>query len=346
MLVDSPAVSASTPLATLAEEPLAIPFVIVVVGALLLVDLLLFSRGREPSFRESLIWSLGWLVLGLLVTIPIALLSSSEDGVNYVTVYLIERTLSLDNLVVFLLIFGYFAVPAAERGILLFWGIVLALAMRGVAIVVGVELIERFHFVVYVLGLTLLLLAYRMWQGSAEHVDPDHNPLVRLARRIYPVTGYRGRHFSVRENGRRVLTPLALALVSVVAADIAFAVDSIPAAFAITDDALVIWAANGFALLGLRALFVLVEELIRRFRYLNRTVAIVLGVVAVKLLIEDLWKVPAPASLATILGLFAAGIALSMLADKRDGGPPSAGTDRPFSGAPAAADPAQLSSES
>jgi tellurite resistance protein TerC len=309
-----------TPVATLSDDPLAIPIVIVVVGALLLVDLFLFARNREPSFRESVAWSIGWLVLGLLVTIPIALLSSSEDGVNYVTVYLIERTLSLDNLVVFLLIFGYFAVPPQQRGILLFWGIVLALAMRGLAIVAGIELIERFHFVIYILGATLLVLAYRIYKGTAEHVDPDHNPLVRLARRVYPVTGYRGAKFMVREDGRRSLTPLALALISVIAADIAFAVDSIPAAFAITDDALVIWAANGFALLGLRALFALVEELVKRFRYLNQTVAIVLGVVGVKLLIEDVYKVPAVMSLAIVLGLFAAGIVLSILADRREGG--------------------------
>ena len=145
-------------------------------------------------------------------------------------------------------------------------------------------------------------------------------------RRVYPVGEYRGGKLSFkREDGRRVLTPLALALVSIVAADIAFAVDSIPAAFAITDDALVIWAANGFALLGLRALFVLVEELIRRFRYLNQTVAIVLGVVAVKLLIQDLWKVPAPVSLAIVVALFAAGILLSVRADRRDPGPPAGG---------------------
>ncbi len=332
------------PVATLSDEPLAIPLVIVIVGALLLVDLLLFSRGREPTFRESVIWSIGWLVLGLLVTIPITLLSSSEDGVNYVTVYLIERTLSLDNLVVFLLIFGYFAVPAPQRGILLFWGIVLALVMRGVAIVVGVELIERFHVVIYVLGATLLYLAWRLWHGATEHVDPGQSPIVRLARRFYPVTGYHGSSFSVREGGQRTLTPLALALAAVVAADIAFAVDSIPAAFAITDDALVIWAANGFALLGLRALFTLVEELIRRFRYLNQTVAIVLGVVAVKLLIEDLWKVPAPVSLALVVGLFAGGIVLSIIVDRREGGgdePPPAED----SGGPAATTPEGLGSQ-
>jgi tellurite resistance protein TerC len=290
---------------------------------LLVLDLLLFARGREPSFRESVIWSIGWLILGLLVAIPIGLYAGSSDGVSYLTVYLIERTLSLDNLVVFLLIFGSFAVPHRERGKLLFWGIVLALVMRGAAIVVGVGLIERFHIVVYVLGVGLLILAWKMWAGSAEHTDPHKNPFVRLVSRMYPVGDYEGSKFSVRRDGRRILTPMALALVAIVAADIAFAIDSIPAAFAITDNALVIWAANGFALLGLRALFALVEELIKRFRYLNQTVAVVLGVVAVKLLIADLWKVPAMLSLAIVVGLFAAGILLSMLADRRAaGGPP------------------------
>ncbi len=320
--------------ATLAADPLSILFLIVVIGALLLVDLLLFARGREPSFRESVIWSIGWLILGLLVTIPIALLSSGEEGVNYATVYLIERTLSLDNLVVFLLIFGSFGVPQPQRGILLFWGIVLALLMRGVAIVVGVELIESFHLVIYILGVGLLVLAWKMWKGSTEHADPHDNPVVRLVSRMWPVGDYAGSHFSVRENGKRVLTPLALALVAVVAADIAFAIDSIPAAFAITDDALVIWAANGFALLGLRALFALVEALVKRFRYLNQTVAVVLAIVAVKLLIQDLWHVPAPISLAVVVALFAAGILLSIRADGRDGnagGPGAPGVPQPSS---------------
>ncbi len=300
------------PSATLSTDPKAILVVIVIVGVLLLVDLLLFARGREPSFRESIWWSIGWLVLGLLVMFPIIALSSSADGVNYATVYLIERTLSLDNLVVFLLIFGSFGVPQPERGILLFWGIVLALVMRGVAIVAGVELIERFHFVIYVLGVGLLVLAWKMWKGSTEHADPHNNPFVRLVSRIWPVGDYAGSHFSVKQDGRRLITPLALALVAVVAADIAFAIDSIPAAFAITDDALVIWAANGFALLGLRALFALVEALVKRFRYLNQTVAVVLGFVALKLLIQDLWHVTAPLSLAVVVALFAAGILLSL----------------------------------
>jgi tellurite resistance protein TerC len=315
----------TTPLAAFGSNPLAIVAIILIVGALLLVDLLVFARGRQPGHKEAIIWSIGWLILGLLATIPVILLSSPADGVNYVTVYLIERTLSLDNLVVFLLIFGYFAVPPAQRGILLFWGIVLALAMRGVAIIVGVALIERFHIVTYILGALLLVLAWRMYKGAADHVDPDHSPLVRLIRRFYPIGDYHDSRFSTIVNDRRVLTPLVLALVSVVAADIAFALDSIPAAFAITEDPLVIWAANGFALLGLRALFSLIEGLIKRFRYLNQTVGVVLGVVAVKLLIQDVYKASAPVSLALVIGLFGAGILLSLLADRRDAAKPSVG---------------------
>ena len=313
------------PLAIINADPAVIGAIVLIIGACLLIDLLVFARGRQPTRKEAILWSIGWLILGLLVTIPVILLSSPADGVNYVTVYLIERTLSLDNLVVFLLIFGYFAVPAAQRGILLFWGIILALAMRGVAIVVGVELIERFHIVTYILGALLLVLAWRMYKGAADHVDPDHSPFVRLIRRFYPIGDYHGSRFSTIVGDRRVVTPLTLALVSIVAADIAFAIDSIPAAFAITEDPLVIWAANGFALLGLRALFSLVEDLIKRFRYLNQTVAVVLGVVALKLLIQDVYKASAPVSLGIVIGLFAAGITLSILVDRRDEAKPNVG---------------------
>lgn len=307
--------------AAIGSDPGAIAAVVLIVGALMVVDLFAFARGREPGFRESLWWSLGWLVLGVAAAIPIALLYGTGDGVSYTTVYVIERTLSLDNLVVFLLIFGYFAVPQALRGRLLFWGIILALAMRGVAIVVGIGLLNRFHVVIYILGLLLMFLAWRMWAGSLEHQDPGRNPLVRLVKRFFPVSDYSGGSYFVRISGRLSATPLVLALASVVAADIAFAVDSIPAAFAITDDPLVIWAANGFALLGLRALFVLVEQLTKRFRYLNRTIALVLGVVALKLLLSGVWKAPPALSLAIVIGLFAGGIVASRIAERREAGP-------------------------
>ena len=296
----------------------AIIAVIAAVGLLLAVDVVAFSRGKEPTFRQSALWSLGWLILGLAVAVPIGAAFGGPAAVNYTTVYLIERTLSLDNLVVFLMIFSYFAVPAAARGKLLFIGIILALAMRGLAIVVGVGLIERFHIVIYVLGALLLLLAWRMWTDDMEHSDPGNSLLVRAVRRFFPVADYSGSKMFIRGSGRRAATPLFLALVSVVAADIAFAVDSIPAAFAITTDPLLIWAANGFALLGLRALFVLVEQLIERFRYLTQTVAAVLALVAVKLLVSGVWKAPPAVSLGLVFVLFAMGMWLSVRADRND----------------------------
>jgi tellurite resistance protein TerC len=302
-----------------AEGPLVLGGLIVVIIALLLVDLVFFARGREPSFRESAAWSIGWLLLGLSVAVPMYAIGGSEESINYTTVYLIERSLSLDNLFVFLLIFAYFKVPHANRPILLFWGIVLALVMRGIAILVGVELIERFHVVIYALGVLLLFLAYRILRGVDENMDPGQGFFVRMVRKVFPVSEeFHGPHFFTRAEGRREATPLLLALVSVVAADIAFAVDSIPAAFAITTDSFAIWAANAFALLGLRSLFALVEELIKRFRYLDQTIAVVLAIVAVKLLIEDLVKIGPIVSLLLVLGCFAVGIAASILADRRD----------------------------
>ena len=188
--------------------------------------------------------------------------------------------------------------PEEHRARLLFWGIVAALVLRGLAILGGVALIEQFHFVIYVLGVLLLVLAYRILKGVAENVDPDKNLIVRGVRRFFPVTGeYHDSHWFVKHDGTRYVTPLFLCLAAIVAADIAFAVDSIPAAFAITRDSVLIWMGNVFALLGLRALFVLVEGLIRRFRYLDETIAVVLAVVAVKLLIEDLYKIGPVASL-------------------------------------------------
>jgi tellurite resistance protein TerC len=301
------------------ESPLALGALVAIVLALLLVDLLLFARGREATFRESVAWSIGWLVLGLGAGLPMYAIDEWGGAVNYTTVYLIERSLSLDNLFVFLLIFSYFRVPHASRPTLLFWGIVLALAMRGLAILVGVELIERFHVVLYALGVLLLFLAYRILRGVEEHVDPGNGLVVRTVRRVVPVSDtFHGPRFFTTAGGRRQATPLLLALVSVVAADIAFAVDSIPAAFAITTDSFAIWAANAFALLGLRSLFALVEELIRRFRYLDETIAVVLALVAVKLLIEDLVHIGPVVSLVLVLVSFTIGIAASVAADRRD----------------------------
>jgi tellurite resistance protein TerC len=285
----------------------------------LLVDLKFFARGREPDFREGVWWSIGWLIVSLLAAVVVLVLSDAEDAVTYTTVYFIERSLSLDNLFVFILLFSYFGVPEEHRARLLFWGIVAALILRGLAIIGGVALIEQFHFVIYLLGVLLLILAWRILKGVGENVDPDKNLMVRGVRRLFPVTSeYHEGHWFVRIADKRHATPLFLCLSAIVAADIAFAVDSIPAAFAITRDSALIWMGNVFALLGMRALFVLVEGLIRRFRYMDETIAIVLAVVAVKLLIEDLYKIGPVASLLMVAACFIVGIVASLVADARD----------------------------
>src|SRR3954452_8843298 len=205
-------------------------------------DLHFFARGREPNFREGVYWSIGWLVFSLLVGVVVLVLSDADDAVTYTTVYFIERSLSLDNLFVFLLLFSYFGIPEAHRARLLFWGIAAALVLRGLAILGGGALIEQFHFVIYVLGVLLLVLAWRVLGGVEENVDPDRNFVVRLVRRFFPVSpDDHGGHRVVGVAGRRHVTPVFLCLAAIVAADIAFAVDSIPAAFAITRDSVLIW---------------------------------------------------------------------------------------------------------
>ena len=306
----------------------ALPWVVLVAALLffLWLDLHFFARGREPQFREGVIWSIGWLVVSLLAGVLVLALDGPDRAINYTTVYLIERSLSLDNLFVFLLLFTYFGTPQELRARLLFFGIVFALVLRGLAILGGVALIEQFEFVIYVLGVLLLVLAYRILRGVAENVDPDKNLIVRGVRKVFPVTSeYHGNKWFVMDNGpghpspaTRHATPLFLCLAAIVAADIAFAVDSIPAAFAITRDEFIIWMGNVFALLGLRALFVLVEGMIRRFRYLDETIAIVLALVAVKLLIEEWVKIGPVESLLMVLTAFIIGIVASLIGDARD----------------------------
>jgi tellurite resistance protein TerC len=294
---------------------------VVALLAFLWIDLHFFARGREPSFREGAIWSIGWLVLSLVAGLVLWALEGGTQATEYTTVYLIERTLSLDNLFVFLLLFSYFSVPVELRARLLFFGIVFALVLRGLAILGGLALIEQFEFVIYVLGALLILLAYRILKGVGEEVEPDKNLAVRLVRRFFPVTSeYHANSWFVRQNARRAATPLFVCLAAIVAADIAFAVDSIPAAFGITQDEFVIWMGNVFALLGLRALFVLVEGLIRRFRYLDQTIAIVLALVGVQLILEqaDLIHLSPGAKLAIVGLCFAVGIIASLAADRRD----------------------------
>jgi tellurite resistance protein TerC len=272
---------------------------------------------RPSSQTGAVVLSVGWLLLAGGVAAAIALAGGPAG--EWATVYLIERSLSLDNVFLFSLLLGYFLVPAELRGRVLVIGIAGALVLRGVAIVAGVALIERIGAVVYAFGVLLLYVAYRTFRGAPEESDLSANPALRLVRRAVPTTDdFRGRRLLVRDEGRLYGTPLLLAVVAIVVTDIAFAVDSIPAAFAVTHDAVVIWTANAFALLGLGSLVTLVEVLVRRFRYLDKTISLILAFVGLKILAADLVHVSDLASLAVIAGLLAGGILASLAADRFD----------------------------
>jgi tellurite resistance protein TerC len=285
------------------------------------IELRLFGRTGAAGRGEAILWSIAWLVVALAVAVGIAL-SGGPTG-EWTTVYLIERSLSLDNVFLFSLLLAYFLVPPELRGRVILFGIVGALILRGVAIAAGLALIESVEAVVYVFGVLLVYVAYRALRGAGEESDPAANPVLRLVRRAIPTTDdFRGRRLLVREGGRLHGTPLLLVVVAIIVADIAFAVDSIPAAFAVTRDPLVIWTANAFALLGLGSLLVLVDILVARFRYLDETIAIILAFVGVKILVADLVHIGDLSSLAIIGALLAGGVVASLAADHLD--PPHA----------------------
>ena len=293
------------------------PAAAVLVLAGLGVELRLFSRGREPRRLEAIAWSVGWLLLAVAVAAAIALTGGPAG--EWTTVYLIERSLSLDNVFLFSLLLAYFLVPPELRGRVIVIGVAGALLLRAIAIAAGVALIESAEAVVYVFGALLLYVAYRAFRGAPEQSDPSANPVLRLVRRTLSITDdFRGRRLFVREGGRLFGTPLLLVVVAIIIADIAFAVDSIPAAFAVTRDPVVIWTANAFALLGLGSLLVIVELLVRRLRYLDETIAVILGFVGIKILAVDLVHISDLGSLAIIAALLAGGTVASLVADRLD----------------------------
>ena len=236
-----------------------------------------------------------------------------DAGGEYLAGYLIEKSLSIDNIFVFALIFGYFSVPAAYQHRVLFWGVFGALVLRAVFIAAGATLLEQFHWTIYVFGAFLVFTGIRMALQRDDHVDPGKNPVLRAFRRVVPVTpDYRGQRFTVREAGRRLATPLLAVLVVVETTDVIFAVDSIPAIFAVTSDTFLVFTSNAFAILGLRALYFLLAGMMERFTYLKMGLAAVLVFVGAKMLIADVYHVPIWASLAVIAGCIGASIGVSL----------------------------------
>ncbi len=284
--------------------------------AMLALDLLVLNReAHEVSMREAGIWSGVWIGLALAFGALIWAEWGPAAGGQYLAGYLIEKSLSVDNIFVFALIFGYFAVPARYQHRVLFWGVLGALVFRAIFIAAGATLLEQFHWMIYVFGAFLVFTAVRMASAHTQHTDPGKNPVLRLMRRTVPMTEtYAGPRFTVREGGRRLATPLLAVLVVVETTDIVFAVDSIPAIFAVTDDTFLVFTSNAFAILGLRALYFLLAGLIDRFRYLKTGLAVVLGFVGAKMLLTDVVHIPIWISLVAIACILGVAVAASLRA--------------------------------
>jgi tellurite resistance protein TerC len=276
-------------------------FCAVIVG-LLIVDLLIAGRSKGiPPMRHSIAWSVFWIVLAVAFTGVLMVLEDGTAAGEYITGYLIERSLSLDNLFVFALLFTYFAVPETAQRKVLFYGIIGAIVLRAGFIFAGAALLDAFHWMIYVFGALLVVTGIRMATHDQEEIHPERNPVLRLIRRAVPLSNeYDGDRIVSKRDGRRMATPLLAALAMVATFDVVFAIDSIPAIFAITTDTFIVFAANAFSLLGLMSLYFLLAGLIQRFRYLNYGLAAILVWVGAKMLLSDVWHVPTGLSLAVI----------------------------------------------
>ncbi len=289
-----------------------------IVGILffLAIDLGVAQRKpHEPSLKEAALWSLLWVILALAFGGYVWYVQGRQLFQEYITGYLIEKSLSVDNLFVFYAIFSYFGVPPAQRHRVLFWGVVGALIMRGLMIGIGVYLITKFHWVIYIFGVLLIVTGIRMLIHKEESLEVEELWVVRLARKFVPMTeSWRDEHFFVREGGRWLATPLFLVVLVVEATDLVFALDSIPAIFAVTRDPFIVFTSNVFAILGLRALFFLLAGLIPLFHYLKIALSAILSFVGVKMLLSDTaWKIPTQVSLWVIVGALALAILASWL---------------------------------
>lgn len=285
----------------------------------LVIDLAQFKRrDRALSMRAAARRSVIWIVLSLLFNLLVWKFRGPEKGLEFLTGYLIEYSLSVDNIFVFVLIFSYFGVPPIAQHRALVWGILGALVMRGIMIWCGIALVQRFSFILYLFGVFLLVSAFRMFFGKTSPGDFGESWVLRLCRRIFPITrDFYEEHFKVKVNGRWMLTPLALALIVIDIMDLIFAVDSIPAVFAITRDPFIIYTSNVCAILGLRSLYFLIANLMDRFIYLKNGLALVLAFVGIKMIVADFVHLPNGLSLAIIVLILGLTMTISMMMTRK-----------------------------
>jgi tellurite resistance protein TerC len=286
---------------------------------LLALDLGVFHRkAHAVKAKEAAIWTVVWIALALAFNAAIYVWRGPQQGLEYLTGYLIEKSLSVDNIFVFVVIFSTFAVPAAYRHRVLFWGILGALVMRGAMIAAGAALLEQFHWIVYLFGAFLILTGIRMGVQREHQPHPERNPLLRLVRRFLPVTeGYEGDRFFVQRAGRLLVTPLLLVLLVVETTDLIFAVDSVPAIFAVTRDPFIVYTSNVFAILGLRSLYFLLGSAVAKFHYLKLALSTILVFVGGKMVVAEFYKVPIVVSLGVVALLLAIAVVASLVRARR-----------------------------
>lgn len=281
---------------------------------MLVVDLLVFhGKDHEESIREALVWTGVWITLALLFGVGVYYYMGTDTAIDYYAGYLIEKSLSVDNIFVFLLVFSYFQVPAKYQHKVLFWGIFGALVMRFLFIHTGVALIERFDWIIYVFGGFLVFTGIRLALEKDKEIHPERNPLLRLMRKVIPTTKtYHGSRFFIRKMGRTFATPMLAVLVVIETTDLIFAVDSIPAILAITQDEFIVYSSNAFAILGLRALYFALSGIMKLFHYLHYGLALILVFVGVKMLISDFYHMPTEYALGVIALTLAVSVVVSI----------------------------------
>ena len=292
-----------------------------VVLAMLAVDLgVSRRRGGVMSLRTAALWTVIWIGTALLFNAGIFFWRGPEPALEFFTAYLIEKALSVDNLFVFVLIFSLFGVPALYQRRVLFWGVLGALVMRGIFIAAGAALLHRFHWLMYVFGVFLIFTAFKLALGGETEIKPERNPLIRFFRRLMPVTEhFEGERFFVRHAGVLMATPLFLVLLVVESTDLVFAVDSIPAVLAVTQDPFLVYTSNVFAILGLRALYFLLAGAMTKFHYLKLGLSLILGFVGVKMLVAGFFKIPIALSLGVIASILILAVVASLVRARRLG---------------------------
>lgn len=287
---------------------------------MLALDLGVFQRKTHAvTVKEALIWSAVWVVLALAFNVFVYYDFGKQKAIEFLTGYILEKSLSVDNIFVFVLLFSYFKVPSIYQHKVLFWGVLGALILRAILIAVGALMIAKFHWVIYVFGAFLVFTGFRMAKQNDEDIHPEDNFLIRFFKKLFPVTNeYHGEKFFVKLDGKKFATPLFIVLLAIEFTDLVFAFDSIPAIFAVTSDPFIVYTSNIFAILGLRSLYFALAGVIHKFHFLKIGLSMILIFIGMKMLIMDLYKIPTTYSLGVIAIVLTASVVLSILKPKQE----------------------------